>query len=125
MDESRNAPTDWDSIPHTDPNAQPVDREPAPTGRYIVHVSEASIRNAIIRNESFLLVEDYVVQQRSNGTERLEVEYLWYGRRPKVTWMNITVQPGDYDIEPSDGRNVVTNIGKPEADLRDNINGDD
>ena len=112
MDKSETTLTDWDSIPHTDPNAKPTDWKPAPTGRSVVHVRQATIRNATIHNEYFLLVDDYKVQQRSNGAERLEVECLWYGRRPKVTWMNITVQPGDYEIQASDGVHVVTDIGK-------------
>lgn len=112
MDKKDKTLTDWDGIPHTNPNAKPTNWTPAPHGRYVVWVREATIRNAIIHNEYFLLVENYKVQQRSNGTERLEVECLWYGRRPKVTWMNITVQPDSYEIQASDGVHVVTNIGK-------------
>lgn len=112
MEKSETTLTDWDSIPHTDPNAKPTEWKPAPTGRSVVRVREATIRNATIRNECFLLVENYKVQQRSNGTERLEVECYWFGKRPKTTWMNITVQPSDYEIQASDGTHVVSDIGK-------------
>jgi hypothetical protein len=75
-------------------------------------VTKAAIRNATIRNECFLLVEDYKIQQRNNGTERLEVECYWFGKRPQTTWMNITVLHGDYEIQASEGTDIVVDIGK-------------
>ena len=104
--------TDWDGIPQTDSSAKTVRSEPAPPGRHVVYVKQATIRNATVTNAYFLLTEDYAVQQRNNGTERLEVECLWYDRKPKTTWMNITVQPGQYEIQSSEGISVVANIAR-------------
>jgi len=104
--------TDWDDIPDTDSNAEPERSEPAPPRRQVVYVKQATIRNATITNAYFLLAEGYAVQQRSNGTERLEVECLWYDRKPKTTWMHITVPPGQYQIQSSEGISVVANIAR-------------
>jgi hypothetical protein len=112
VDTSDSHRKDWTKTPFTDSRAKPIDWLLAPTGRSVVRVREATIRNATIRNECFLLVEDYKIQQRSNGTERLEVECYWFGKRPKTTWMNITVQPGEYEIRASDGTDIVVDIGK-------------
>ena len=108
--------TDWDGIPHTDPNAEPVRWKTAPPHRQVVYVKQATIRNATISNTYFLLAEDYSIQQRSNGTERLEVECLWYDRKPKTTWMHITVPPGQYEIQSSNGISVVANIARQTTD---------
>ena len=104
--------TDWDDIPDTDLNAKPVRFESAPPHRQVVYVKQATIRNATITNAHFLLAEGFAVQPRSDGSERLEVECLWYNRKPKTTWMNITVQPGQHEIQSSEGISVVANIAR-------------
>ena len=103
---------DWTNTRNTDKDAKAVDWDYAPPNRKILVAEIASIRNATLLNEKFLIAEGCDVKQRKNGTERIQVECFWYGKRPKTMWMQIKIEPGRYIIKNSDEEKVVINIAR-------------
>ena len=101
--------SDWSNVPHTDSKAQPVLWQVAPKGRYVVYVEKASIRNAVMENEWFLLAENAMPKKTDSGEDEIEVECYWYGCKPKTTWMHLATNK-DFCRKEAHGERVVLNI---------------
>lgn len=100
--------TDWSGVPHSNERAGPVafrhvEKKP------VIQVQRASIRNAIIENAYFELVEYGTARKMENGKHKVEVKCLWYGCKPATTWMHITVD-GPYTVLGEYTGQVVHNI---------------
>lgn len=101
--------TDWAGIRNTDPKAVPIDHKAPAKGRRIIHVSNAQIRDAVVTG--YFQVAD-VAEPHSEyaGKQRIQVECLWYGKKPKTCWMNLTVDGGYKDVANYAGE-VISNMG--------------
>lgn len=102
----------WSTIPHTDPKAKAVEWKDAPENRKVLVAEIASIRNATIHNQKFLIAEGCEPKEQKDGSLRIEVECLWYDNRPRTTWMHIKIQSGRFQIKNSTGDKVVKNIAR-------------
>ena len=102
--------TDWTGIPHTDKNAHPIEHEQVKKARAI-YVTKASIRSAIVEKRYFEIADVAEPYSTFNSKQRVEVRCLWYKRKPKVTWMHLTLV-GEHREEPEYTGNVVRNIGR-------------
>jgi hypothetical protein len=81
--------TDWTGVPMTYPYA--TVREPKQVSNAsVVRLSKAFIRGSEITNGVFLLADGAEVRSYA-GRQRIEVQCLWFGKKPKTTWMNITL----------------------------------
>jgi hypothetical protein len=55
----------------------------------VVKLSKAFIRGSEVSG-AFLLADGAEVRSYA-GRQRIEVQCLWFGKKPKTTWMNITL----------------------------------
>lgn len=101
---------DWTGIPYTDPKAEAIDHRVVPAGRRVIKVTNGSIRGATVSGY-FLVVQGDNPTTTYNEKERIEVECLWYGKKPKTTWMHLTVNNGFEYVKGYDGK-VISNIGR-------------
>ena len=100
--------TDWTDVPHTHKRATIIKMKPVRNAR-VVHLQRAAIRGSEIFG-TFKLAQDASIELHA-GKQRIEVECLWFERKPPKTWMHITIlcEPifeDDYTGE------VVANIGR-------------
>ena len=102
--------TDWTGIPNTDGKAEPIANSDVPTGRLVIKVENAEIRDAVVSGYFLVVQKD---NPRSNYDEdwRIEVECLWFGKKPKTSWMHLTVNNGFEYIRDYKGK-VISNIGR-------------
>ena len=101
---------DWSDIPDTDKKAEPVAWHDVAEGQLVVKVTNAEIRKAIVSGY-FLVVQGDNPTSTYNEKQRIEVECLWYGKKPKTTWMHLTVNNGFEYVQGYDGK-VISNIGR-------------
>ena len=102
--------TDWTGIRNTDPKAIPITFALPANGRRIVHVTNARIRQAVV--SGYFQVADVVEPHSEHACKRrIQVECFWYGKKPKVCWMNLTVDGGVTDAKDYRGE-VISNIGR-------------
>jgi len=80
--------TDWTGVPTTYPAAA-VTEPKSVSNASVVKLSKAFIRGSEITNGVFLLADGAEVKSYA-GRQRIEVQCLWFGKKPKATWMNIT-----------------------------------
>jgi hypothetical protein len=80
--------TDWTGIPHTCSTAKP--RYKTVSNAKVVTLDNAHIRGSEIEGAS--LLADGAVLKPYAGRQRIEVQCLWFGRKPANTWMNITLR---------------------------------
>ena len=80
--------TDWTGLPHTCPTAEP--RYKTVSNAKVVTLSKAFIRGSEVSG-TFVLADGAVVRTYA-GRQRIEVQCLWFGRKPPSTWMNITLR---------------------------------
>jgi hypothetical protein len=80
--------TDWTSIPLLSKTASPK-KHISVRNALVVFFKKATIRNAVVSGY-FKLAEGADVKTYA-GKQRIEVECLWFGRKPRTTWMNITL----------------------------------
>jgi len=80
--------TEWTGIPTKSKTASVKDHAPVRNVR-VVHLSKATIRNSQVSGV-FKVAEGAEVKTYA-GKRRIEVECLWFGRKPPTTWMNITI----------------------------------
>jgi hypothetical protein len=100
--------TDWDNIPHQTPNARIVDYKDVKNAR-VIHLTKATIRNCEVSG-TFLLAAGAEMKTYA-GRQRIEVQCLWFGRKPYTTWMHITVLGGVRHQDNYFGK-VVWDIGR-------------
>jgi hypothetical protein len=81
--------TDWTGAPTTY-GAAAVKEHKSVSNASVVKLSKAFIRGSEITNGVFLLADGAEVRSYA-GRQRIEVQCLWFGRKPKTTWMNITL----------------------------------
>lgn len=104
--------TDWTGIRLTDPKATVIEWGPATPGARCIYVPKATIRLAVIEGGVFQLddkIEEPIRMLR--GKRCAVVRCLWYGRKPLVTWMHLTLLSG-YEKRNNYRGDVVTNIGR-------------
>lgn len=103
--------TDWTGIRRTDPKATVIEWEAATPGARHIYVPKATIRLAVIEGGVFRL--DDVAEPISilRDKECAVVQCLWYGRKPLMTWMHLTLLSG-YEERKNYRGDVVTNIGR-------------
>ena len=79
--------TDWENIPHTNPNAKVKSHRRA-VDTLAIRLKSASIRNAKV--SGVFEVAD-IPQPFSvfNGVLRVEVKCHWYKRKPSSTWTHL------------------------------------
>jgi hypothetical protein len=80
--------TDWHEIPPTCSNARIIEHQKVRHAR-VVHLSKAFIRRSEVSG-TFLLAPGAEMKTYA-GRQRIEVQCLWFGRKPPTTWMHITV----------------------------------
>ena len=104
--------TDWDDIPNTHRNAQILEDDYPVRNARVIHLSRASIRCTEVSG-TFLLAPDAGMQTYA-GKQRIEVQCLWFGRKPPTSWMHITVLSSPQYEDNYTGK-VVWNIGRPRS----------
>lgn len=107
----KNISTDWSEIRFTDKNAAVIDTTPAPKSRRIVFIENGKIRSATVSGHFVVADVPDPVSSYSQKT-RIEVECLWYGRKPPSSWMHMTISQGSCIDVPNYSGAVVTNIGR-------------
>ena len=101
---------DWTVVPHTDRKATAIAHSVVPAGRRVIKVTNGSIRGSTLSGY-FLVVQGDNPTSTYNEKQRIEVECLWYGKKPKTTWMHLTVNNGFEYVQGYDGK-VISNIGR-------------
>lgn len=102
--------TDWTNVPHTDRKADVVLTSIGAEGD-IIFVPRCRIRGAVIENSYFEIARNGRGFHRYRGRQRVEVVCLWYGRRPRTSFMNIIIDAPVTTITHRDVP-VVHNIGR-------------
>ncbi len=80
--------TDWTGVPMTSKTAKPTKPVPVKNAR-VVYLKKAFIRGSEVSG-TFLLADNAEVKSYA-GRRRIEVQCLWFNRKPKTTWMNLTL----------------------------------
>jgi len=80
--------TDWTGVPMTYPYATVRELKQV-SNASVVKLSKAFIRGSEVSG-TFLLADGAEVRSYA-GRQRIEVQCLWFGKKPKTTWMNITL----------------------------------
>lgn len=102
--------TDWSGIPMTDASAEPVCLQ-AVSDAVVIHITRASIRDAIVENVTFELANLKNAYGSYAGKPRAEVRCLWYGRKPPTSWMHLTLL-GPHTEERNYTGEVVWDFGR-------------
>jgi hypothetical protein len=100
------ANTDWTAVPNTSNKAKPTKLVRVNNAR-VVSLKKAFIRGSEVSG-TFLLANDAEVQTYA-GRRRIEVQCLWFGRKPKTTWMRLTLL-SDPIFKSNFSGEVVSNI---------------
>lgn len=80
--------TNWTGIKVVDRKARP--RFASVSDAHVVYVERDSIRGAQFADAHFVVAGPALKRGRYGSKTRVEVQCLWHGRKPKVTWMNVT-----------------------------------
>lgn len=99
--------TNWDDVPDTDKNAIPIGWREVKDVRAVKIIG--SIRDAAV-DGYFELAPGATDKKPYADHFRIEVKCLWYERKPKTTWMHITIAGECKIIEHYTGQ-VISNIG--------------
>ncbi len=100
---------DWSGVPNTHPSAKPE------TFRQVnnvlaVLVREGYLRGSTLRDCYFEVADCQEPFDTFAGKTRVEVQVLWFGRKPATTWTHITLT-GKYELLRNYNGEVVANIG--------------
>lgn len=100
--------TDWNSVPNTHPNAKPE------SYRQVKNVLAVLIHEGFLRgstfNDCYFEVADCPQPfDTFDGKTRVEVQVLWFGRKPATTWAHITLND-KYELLRNYSGEVVNNI---------------
>lgn len=107
---SRNDRTNWAGVRTLDERAVAIGWKTAITGRRCIQVTNARIRGAVV--SGYFQVADVLKPESTFGDrQRIEVECYWYGKKPKTTWMNLTINGGCKDVKNYTG-DVIADIGR-------------
>ena len=102
--------TDWTGIANTDAKAEPIAYSEVPAGRLVVKVTDAEIRDAVVSGH-FLVVQKDNPRSYKEGNWRIEVECYWFEKKPKTSWMHLTVNNG-FEYVKNYKSEVIHNIGR-------------
>lgn len=102
--------TNWTGIPDTYAKAEPIAHINAPVGRLIIKVTDARIRKATVSGY-FLVALSPNPHSTFGGNSRIEVECCWFSKKPKTTWMHLSVNKGFEYVKDYEGK-VISNIGR-------------
>lgn len=80
--------TNWREIPKQSRSAS-VSRRRLVENASVIRVDKAFIRGSTVSG-FFKLAQGAEVKTYA-GKRRIEVECLWFGRKPRYTWMNLTL----------------------------------
>ena len=80
--------TDWTGVPVICSTAR-VQQTAATVLARVVHLDKAFIRGSIVSG-TFKVAPAAQIKTRANK-RRIEVECLWFGRKPKTSWMHLTI----------------------------------
>lgn len=83
-----NRKTDWTNVPQQSKKAT-VRRTRLVENASVVHVGQAFIRGSTVSG-CFKLAKGADIKAHKDK-KRIEVECLWFGCKPKTTWMHITL----------------------------------
>lgn len=108
--------TNWTGVPHTDKRAHVIGTE-AVKNAHVVRLTKASIRCAIIENAHFEVADVNDIYSTYGGNQRVEVQCLWYGKKPPNTWMHLTHLGECEEVRQFSGE-VVCNIGRTKSASR-------
>ena len=79
---------DWTGVPILSKTAKEKQYTSVKNAR-VVFLKKATIRQAVV--SGYFKLADGAVVKPYAGKQRIEVECLWFGRKPPSTWMNITL----------------------------------
>lgn len=99
--------TNWSGVPGTCETASIQKTEMVKNSR-VIHLAKAGIRGAEVSG-TFKLAEGAEVKTLW-GQRRVLVECLWFGCKPKTTWMHLSILSTP-KIEPNYSGEVVADIG--------------
>ena len=102
--------TDWSSVPDTNPNAKPT------AHRQVKHVLAVLVHEGFLRGSKFNDCYFEVADSKEPfdtfaGKTRVEVQVLWFGRKPATTWAHVTLI-GKYELLRNYSGEVVANISQ-------------
>ena len=80
--------TEWNCIPRQCKTAT-ILRHRFIENAAVINVEEAFIRGSKV--SGFFKLADGASIKNFAGKRRIEVECLWFGRKPRFTWMNLTL----------------------------------
>ena len=101
----------WAGIRLTDKNAVPIGWAALPIGARCVFVTKGSIRGAVV--SGYFQVADVLNPNSTRaGRQRIQVVCHWYGKKPKTTWMNLTVSKSGCEDMKNYSGDVICNIGR-------------
>ena len=111
---SRNYNNKWGDIPNTYRHGVPIEYDHV-TNVSAVWIERGSLRGSEILDQYLELSEPEPVFSTYMEKQRIEVKLLWFGRKPKVTWANVTIL-GEYRIIRNFSGRVLRDIGKKSHD---------
>jgi len=101
--------TDWSGVPSTHPSAKPE------TFRQVnnvlaVFIHEGYLRGSTFRDCYFEVADSQEPFDTFAGKTRVEVQVLWFDRKPATTWAHLTLI-GKWELLRNYSGEVVANIG--------------
>jgi hypothetical protein len=99
----------WKGAPNTNPKAA-ISKLRKVKGKLVIEVVKAHLRTAEITG-IFELANTVMPFRIKKGALTAEVICLWHGKKPKTTWMHITLGK-KYELITEYSGEVVANIGK-------------
>jgi hypothetical protein len=102
--------TDWTGIPGQNAKAIKIGHKNPSVGRRVIHVTNARIRNAVVTGH-FQVADVLKPNNTFAGKQRIQVECLWYGKKPPTSWMNLTIDAAGCVDVPNFAGEVISNIG--------------
>jgi hypothetical protein len=111
---SRNYNNKWGDIPNTYRGGVPIEYDHVKNVS-AVWIERGSLRGSEILDQYLELSEPEPVFSTYLEKQRIEVKLLWFGRKPKVTWANVTIL-GEYRIIRNFSGRVLRDIGKKSND---------
>ena len=100
--------TDWENIPHTDPNATVISHRKI-VGTLAIRIISGSIRDADVCDEVFEIADNPQPYGIHTDVLRAEVKWFWYARKPPSSWMHIKLL-GDWELIHNYSGEVADNI---------------
>ena len=98
----------WEGAPDTNTKAE-INELRKVKGKLAIEVTKAHIRTATVTG-IFELANVEMPFRIKKGELTIEVICLWHGKKPKTTWMHLTLGK-KYELIPNHAGEVVANIG--------------